>query len=88
MTAREAPNARRELEDTAEDLARKTREGYGWIVKGLRDHEGSADAAEFQVEWQADYAPTWEPRGNFPEELIYLYLKRCRSTDRKKAAGW
>lgn len=84
-TETEVPNARNELKATTEDVARKNHQGDTWFVKEVRDHRGSEDAVDFEVEWKEDYAPTWEPGETLPEEIISGQLKRHRAANQKKA---
>lgn len=74
-----AARPRRPNEPTPSDLAKKTRTGETWLFTSILEHREKPDGSlEFRVDWEGDFAPTWEPRENLPEESISRYLAQYR----------
>ena len=52
------------------------------ILAHREDDDGNL---QFQLDWEGDYAPTWEPRANVPEESVSRYLAKQARRARRAA---
>lgn len=60
-------------------LAEKRRKGHTWLLNRISAHREKPDGeVEFRLEWDSDWAPTWELRSCVREEAVNRYFARYR----------